>query len=318
MAKKEYKFHLEKYHGIASRHQCPCCGDKRSFVYYVDEEGNPLDEKVGRCNHESSCQYHYTPKQFFTDNCIDPSERPIFKKITTTRQAAYNEALKPSFIDADLVVKKNSRNSTFVDFLNGLIKDKEVVNALCSAYQLGATYKREVIFWEIDYNLRIRTGKIMVYDIRTGKRDKSGFGINWVHAKWKGKNGIPEKFNLKQCLFGEHLLRLFPLKPVAVVESEKTAILATSVFPDFVWLATGGKSNTDVLKMKVLKGRQVILFPDVDGYEKWCEMAKKFKFCYVEVSDILEKMATDKQREDKIDIGDIIIEYYRSRKGTTT
>lgn len=318
MAKKEYKFHLEKYHGISSRHQCPCCGDKRSFVYYVDDDGNPLDEKVGRCNHESSCRYHYTPKQFFTDNCIDPSERPIFKKITTTRKAAYNEALKPTFIDANLVVNNISQNSTFVDFLKNLIGDKEIVDSLCQAYQLGATHKREVIFWEIDYNLKIRTGKIMAYDLRTGKRDKSGKGINWIHARWKGKNGVPDKFNLKQCLFGEHLLRLFPIKPVAVVESEKTAILATSLFPNFVWLATGGKSQTDVLKMKVLKGRQVLMFPDVQGYDDWNETAKKYKFCYVVVTDILETMVTDKQREEKIDIGDIIIEYYKTKNWTTT
>jgi hypothetical protein len=31
-------------------------------------------------------------------------------------------------------------------------------------------------------------------------------------------------FELKQCYFGEHLLEKYPEKPVAVVESEKTAV----------------------------------------------------------------------------------------------
>ena len=309
MAKK-YKYQLEKYHGPGSRHKCPNCGDKKSFVYYVDQEGNPVDEIVGRCNHESSCKYHYTPSEFFRDNCIDPKERPHFEKIACTKTVSYNEALKPSYIDAQVVIKYKSQNSTFVDFLKRLLRDEEVVNHLCNAYQLGATHKREVIFWQIDHNLHVRSGKIMAYDLTTGKRVKSGKGITWVHSSWKGKSGVPSEFNLKQCLFGEHLLKLFPLKPVAGVESEKTAILAYSMFPDYVWVATGGKSNIDVMKMRALKGRHVILFPDVDGYEKWYEEAKKYNFCHAIVSDILEKNATEKDRDAKIDIADIMIEYY--------
>lgn len=59
---------LQKYKGTATRHTCPNCGDKRSFTYYVDESGTPLHTSVGRCNHESSCGYHYTPKEYFHDH----------------------------------------------------------------------------------------------------------------------------------------------------------------------------------------------------------------------------------------------------------
>ena len=59
---------LQKYKGTATRHTCPSCGDKRSFTYYVDESGTPLHPSVGRCNHESSCGYHYTPKEYFHDH----------------------------------------------------------------------------------------------------------------------------------------------------------------------------------------------------------------------------------------------------------
>ena len=54
---------------------------------------------------------------------------------------------------------------------------------------------------------------------RLGKRLKSKDGkplINWVHSALE----IP-KFNLKQCLFGLHLLN-DNVKQVAIVESEKT------------------------------------------------------------------------------------------------
>ena len=62
------RYSLQSYKGIATRHTCPSCGDKRSFVYYVDEENTPLHPSVGRCNYESSCGYHYTPKQYFQDH----------------------------------------------------------------------------------------------------------------------------------------------------------------------------------------------------------------------------------------------------------
>mgnify|MGYP006994823342 FL=1 len=60
-------YNLQKYNGISSRYTCPHCGRKRCFTLYVDEAGDPLHESVGRCDHESSCGYHYTPKQYFTD-----------------------------------------------------------------------------------------------------------------------------------------------------------------------------------------------------------------------------------------------------------
>lgn len=311
MEEKEYKYRLEKYSGPGSRHECPRCHDKKSFVYYIDEEGVLVDKTVGRCNHESSCGYHYKPSDYFHDNCIDTKDRPVRVVTPQNRKIFNNIAMQPSYIQASVLVKSLGDNSTFVDFLKKLIKNDETVKMLCKAYQLGCTYMREVIFWQIDYRMRVRSGKIMAYDIATGKRDKSGKGINWIHKRWEGRKGIPKPFNLKQCLFGEHLLALFPAKPVAVVESEKTAILGFAAYPEYVWVATGGKSQTSVNKMAILRGRNVILFPDVDGYEQWKVMAESLTFCNVVVSDVLEKMATDEDREAKIDIGDIIIRQFR-------
>lgn len=311
MDDKEFKFRLEKYSGRASRHECPKCHDKHSFVYYVDNEGVPIDESVGRCNHESNCGYHYKPREYYRDNSIEIKERPIFHFEKSKTKHRSISIAPPTFVSYKVLVNSLGTQSTFVDFLNRTIKDKQKVDLLCKAYQLGCNYKRNVIFWQIDYRMHIRTGKIMAYDLVTGKRDKTGKGINWVHAAWKGKKGIPDNFNLKQCLFGEHLLRLFPEAPVAVVESEKTAILAYSLFPEYVWVATGGKSQIALNKLSILKGRKVILFPDVDGYQEWVKLADQLKYCNVIVSDILETMASQKDREAKIDIGDIIIRYYQ-------
>lgn len=53
------------------------------------------------------------------------------------------------------------------------------------------------------------------------------------------------------------------------------------------------------------------MFPDVDGFEYWAKKAKDIEAmgCKVIVSDLLEKNATDEEREKKIDIADWLIRY---------
>ncbi len=100
----------------------------------------------------------------------------------------------------------------------------------------------------------------MLYNPTTGHRVKEPRSyVSWVHTELE-----LEHFNMKQCLFGEHLLAGYPTKAVAIVESEKSALVASHFMPDFVWLATGGihgcfKADT----VGVLKNRAVILCPDL-------------------------------------------------------
>ena len=142
-----------------------------------------------------------------------------------------------------------------------------------------------------------------------GHRIKDGYGVNWVHAKMKKDGLLPDDWELTQCLFGEHLLNwsMNKNKTVALVESEKTALIGAACYPQYLWLATGGKSQMSDEKMKVLSGRTVIMFPDVDGYNEWAERAKTFTFCKIIVSDALEKNASPEQRAAKIDIADVLI-----------
>ena len=59
-----YKYSLHKK---STKHTCPSCGEKR-FVRYINNENNQfLSDKVGRCDREQSCGYHYTPKHYFND-----------------------------------------------------------------------------------------------------------------------------------------------------------------------------------------------------------------------------------------------------------
>ena len=149
-----------------------------------------------------------------------------------------------------------------------------------------------------------------------GHRVKDEGGVNWVHSRMMKQGLLPQDWELTQCLFGEHLLNwsMNRSKVVALVESEKSALIGAACFPDYVWLASGGKSQLSIDKMKALEGRTVILFPDVDGYSEWKEKAKGFIFCKVTVSDLLERNATAAERNAKIDIADWLVRQLRDSR----
>lgn len=106
--------------------------------------------------------------------------------------------------------------------------------------------------------------------------------------------------------FGEHLLHSDDIgKAVALVESEKTALLGSLVFPDYVWVAVGGKANFKPERMVALCNRTVIIFPDVDAFDDWKEKARKlFLPKRVIVCDLLERLSSAAEREAKVDVGD--------------
>lgn len=304
--------YLEKYSGKASRHKCPKCNDPHSFAYYLDgNTGQVIDKTVGRCNHESGCGYHYTPKQFFIDN---PVEKERFT-VSIQQKPMQQPQREANYIPFRYVEKSVSYNSTFVYFLCGLFDrfslESPTIERLMQDYAIGATKDGSIIYWQIDTKGKVRTGKVMKYDPDTGHRIKNGGGINWIHSIMKRQSLLPEDYNLAQCLFGEHLLRMYPTKVVALVESEKSALIASGVYPEYIWLATGGKSQLSIDKLKVLKGRTVIMFPDVDGFEYWSNKAKEVEAigCKVVVSNLLEKNATDEDRANKIDLADWLIRY---------
>jgi hypothetical protein len=61
----------------------------------------------------------------------------------------------------------------------------------------------------------------------------------------------------------------YPNKPVAIVEAEKTAISQVLCFPEFVWLGCNSKTWLKAERMNRLDGRQIILYPDADGFDAW-------------------------------------------------
>lgn len=208
-----------------------------------------------------------------------------------------------SFIDYEIYERslKGYENNNLIKYLDTIFGiDK--VNHLIDLYSIGTSSRYgggTTVYWQIDSNDNIRAGKLIKY-AENGHRIHGK--NNWVHSILKLDN-----FNLKQCLFGEHILKHAPDATVCIVESEKTAIIAAAILPDKVWLATGGAENLSKDKMKVLRGRNVILFPDAskDGriYNKWKQKADEFGF---DCSDYLERYATDEQKAQGVDIADFL------------
>jgi len=273
-----------------------------------------LAENVGRCDHESGCGYHYTPKEWFRDHPEADgkdwrTEEPMWRKKALERK----KQMKPLCVIPAEVVERSVRPdimSSFTEFLLHLFDDMTVVK-LVTEYQLGVTRAGDVIFFQIDVEGRCRTGKIMKYDPETGHRvkdERTKGRINWAHSLMKRSGALPEDWELTQCLFGEHLFVKYPDKPVALVESEKTAVICSAMMPEYVWLATGGKSQFNE-RLNMLQGREIVAFPDVDGYEAWVQKAAALPCLGIKVSDILQKNATDEEREQHIDIADWLIKW---------
>jgi hypothetical protein len=308
--------YLQKYKGKDSRHQCPACNDKSSFVLYLDGNTNlPIHKTVGKCNHGSGCGYHYTPKQFFIDN---PKEKTDRKDWTPPPPPKAAEPPRPmGTLNFDLVKRSNSAESNFVQFLGSLFNDNTKVSELCQKYYLGATKAKEVIYWQVDESCKVRSGKVMQYDPKTGKRQSAP---DWIHSRMKKAGQLNDNYNLIQCFFGQHLLKLNPTATIAVVEAEKTAVICSGLKPDFIWIAAGQLQGLNIDKSSCLAGRKVLFFPDLskDGqtFEVWkqkaTEIMKKYG-CKIIVSDLLERNATDAEREKGLDIADFLI---RERKGT--
>lgn len=229
---------------------------------------------------------------------------------------------------ASMVQESMSINSQFCRAVvnSGYLTFDQMLNATYR-YRLGASKNGGVIFWELDNKGWPHDGKIMYYrpDCHRVKNTNPTW-VSYLLAKRAGqKKG---EYTTSHCFFGLHLIqgvqecrsgRSSDITPIAVVEAEKTAVILSEHYPQYIWLAAGGKGQIQIDKFRPLRGRKVILFPDTDPdgstFKNWSDKAKEVMDSIfwedsppIRVSPILEQHATAEQKARKIDLVDFLFE----------
>ena len=278
---KRYKYTLDK---SSKKFTCPKC-HKKTFVKYIETEtGNYVNDITGRCDRETNCNYHSKSKG----------------ENKNTFEVVFVPKPKPSFYNYDLVnqSKCNYEQNNFVKFLQTIFTDSEVEQAI-RKYSIGTSkyWNGATVFWQIDNLQRVRHGKILQYVCDTGKRFKNKNGkalIQSVRAVLQLKN-----FNLYQCLFGLHLIDNSFCKTIAIVESEKTAIIMSLFKHKYIWIATGGKGFFKNDMLLPIKTYNIVAFPDKGEHKDWFHKSIELNLIgyRIEVNNWLEnsnyKIGTD-------------------------
>ena len=298
-----YRYQLERYRGRATRHTCPRCGRKHSFTRYIDTENNNMyvGDDVGKCNRLDKCGYHSPPRQYFADHpwLNDNNSVAFLQNIGKSKKAKATKPSppkpKPLCTIPDEVFDEMASRTTPSCHMQWLERrfGSQYAEFIRENYYVSSTADGRTIFWQIDAERRIRTGKVMAFDIATGRRKHTPGAVDWVHSILKREGTLPEDWELTQCLYGEHLLAWQPTAVVALVESCKTAHVGYALFPRMLWLATGSLQGLTTERLRPLKGRRVVLFPDQGkGYEVWSSriapIAREVGFVYT-VSDFAER-----------------------------
>lgn len=314
------RYKLERYKpGGSNRYTCPHCGRRKCFTRYVEiETGEQVADQCGKCDHESSCGYHYAPRDYFRDH---PDASP-YRRVTMSR-SSYPNVLKPQpayvpvivaprvqtqFFDIAWAQSSTLRPSTFSKWFGTLPFSPEVKQQVLAEYYVGGTkydisvsginYGPAVVFWLIDEQQQVHDAKLMAY--QTNGHRVANWG-NSMRAICKKTGKGPQLDETEKVLFGQHLLAKYPDKTVCIVESEKTALICACHYPQYLWLASGGCGQLQPEKLKPLMDRHVVLYPDSGEYEKWSEQMKKSGHKNYNIADFLEPY------QPNTDLADILL-----------
>ncbi len=251
---QKYKYELRKG---SKKEICPNCGKKRFVPFVLASDGKtPAGEQFGRCDRESSCAYFKYPKS----NGINPDW-------VAPPEKAY-EPPRPDFIPKDLVEAtfNKFRSNTFFMWLVKLFGSDKALE-LQATYNIGTAKGNGTIFWQQDSEGNFRTGKVMYYG-KDGRRDKN-------RNSWYLHNQVKPDFELHQVFFGEHLIKENPDKPIALCESEKSAVLMSAYEPDYIWLGAGGANMLNNYRLLRLP-RLDLVSPDQGEFDLWERQTNSF------------------------------------------
>ena len=199
-------------------------------------------------------------------------------------------------------------------------------------YRLGRSKSGRCIFWMIDEMGRVNDGHI---------------GDSWVSAMLKAREpALLKDCQTRHCLFGTQMIHLTQKSQksqkglrdvksqkelhdersqkglhdvsddrgentdiVAVVESERSAVVLSELLPQNIWMASVYPMNLNIGTLQPLCGHRVVLFPPTDEtgetFLAWLEVAdqaRRVLHLDISVSAVLEERATEEEKRRRIDI----------------
>ena len=218
------------------------------------------------------------------------------------------------------------------------------VGEMLKAYHIGHARNGMTIFWQIDEQGKVRTGKMMRYK-SDGHRDKeTRYNFDWIHSSLARRRKIydgngevtgegplpfpdiydPDKQECRPCYFGLHLLDAYGKEAtVCLVESEKTALLMAIQYGNHakqVWMACGGLENLSREKMMPIinRRRRVVLYPDRDGIEKWKMKAEQLHYDRLTIVTTPVTQWWRPEDGEKADIADVVMRFVQNSKPIKT
>lgn len=206
------------------------------------------------------------------------------------------------------------------------------VDKVLDAYHVGTNqHNGMTIFWQIDEQQRVRTGKMMLYR-QDGHRDRTTrYNFDWVHSAlsrhWDDERHEmtydppypfpdiydPSKQEPSQTLFGMHLLNEFGRTgQVNIVESEKTALIMATAYGNHngeVWMACGGLEmlSRERLDPIIKQHRRIVLYPDRDGIDRWRAKAENLHYDRLHINAEPVLKWWKECDGEKADVADVVV-----------
>jgi hypothetical protein len=239
----------------------PCCHKTNDDGKFVTYKGYPhqygychscgvtnLPPTIYRNDKGEEFQWN-TETDSFEPSVLQLSHKAVLQSCNTNK---LNSVTKIKTVNFQLVNKfhEYSKENNLLQYLRTTYSSKDV-DAVKNRYYIGTNNKLWTVFWLINKNGNAKKAKV-VYYTTDGKRTK------YFKVPFKNEDGY------YSCLFGEHLLN-DNTKPIILVESEKTALVASMVFLNYTWLAYGGMNGLTNDKIKVLAGETIIIIPDISS-----------------------------------------------------
>lgn len=319
---------------------CPQCQSKAHWQRYLCiNTGEALPEKYGRCDNSIKCGHWIDPnKDKFLLREIPAGRGDI--SLPDQEKAAKSIVVK-GWMPSRLLEKLNG-NFEMNTFYQGLMACKaanipeDEILSVFKLYRVGTIpsgrAQGDCAFPFIDRENVLRTIQTKRFNI-----DCHTVNTDFLHDIYKRRlenyrNKKPkwlEEYlraeSKVSCLFGEHLLEVFPKNRIGIVEAPKSAMIATIYFghprkqSHFLWLSCYSLTGLTVSRCQALKGREVVLFPDLSkpaagketAFEYWkrkmSELQQVFPTSQFLIDDFLEKNADDVDRQFGADLADFLL-----------